>query len=257
MSLLPARASYFEEVEACFLAFRGDGVALSAQDVGLIFEWHARQIPSEVICHGIRSAAERAIQDARVTARPRSLRACRREIEREIARYLALSAGRPSPAIPAQERQDTAPAAMGRGASNDQQRVPAAALPGQPESDQAYLYERLARARQAIEHLMAAQRLPAPHLAALSALLDMPEGSENADVLSEALAARLTRFDESLSIFSLRAQPFAVRRAVIRRARQSAGMRPRLASPLARRQALRHHLLAEIRSLALVSAGAG
>lgn len=259
MSLLPERASYFEEVQACFLAFRGDGLALSARDVGLVFEWHARQIPSEVICRGIRIAAERAIQDARVTSRPRSLRACRREIEREIARYLTLSAGKPPLASAGHDlgtlalpvSTPNAPSAHWR---SDIEK-PASAL---DESEAAYARERLRQARRTLDDLGHARCLPAPRLGFLAALLDAPTGTdEEVDEGTIPLGARLTRFEEALAIFSLRAQPFAVRRAAIERARLRAGSRPRLASPEARRQSLRHHLIAEIRALDLFPGSMG
>lgn len=256
MSLLPERASYFEEVQACFLAFRGDGLALSAQDVGLVFEWHARQIPSDVICRGIRRAAERAVFDARVTSRPRSLRACRREIDREIARHLAASAGRAAVAAPPEDVWSGARAlgeARGALAGALCARPGAAAESADfPESELFYARARLSGARHTLDALSSEGRLPQGCLDFLGALLDVPR---EFDAPPTDLDERLARFEAALAIFSLRAQPFAVRSAAVRRARLSAGPRPRLASPRARQQILRHHLLAEIRALGLPGMG--
>ncbi|MDR0966553.1 MAG: hypothetical protein LBM75_08670 [Myxococcales bacterium] len=207
MSLLPERASYFEIVQACFLAFRGDGMALSPKDAELVFEWHERQVPCEVVCQGIRAAAERSIIDTRVTSRPRSLRACRREIEREIARHLTVSVG--------------------------QRRAPSINLGDSDEST--YAHTRLNRARRTLDELT----LTPSRLGFLESLLDASEDSDDLDV-------RLARFEQAVAIFTLRAQPVEVRREVIRRARAKTGARRLLTSWQAHREALRHHLIAEI-----------
>jgi hypothetical protein len=94
MSLLPAEARFEELVQDCFLAFRGAGVMLSPLDAELVSEWAALNVPYEVVARGIRRAAERALWDARPDEPGlRSLRACRREVNAEIKKYLDRAAG--------------------------------------------------------------------------------------------------------------------------------------------------------------------
>ncbi len=68
---------------------------LSPLDVELIVAWASEEVPFEVVARGIRRAAEKALWDAR-PGEPvlRSLRACRREVDAEIKKYRARSAGR-------------------------------------------------------------------------------------------------------------------------------------------------------------------
>jgi hypothetical protein len=95
MSLLPDSASFHEKVQDCFVAYRGRGVSLSALDVELLDAWAAAEVPLEVVARGIRKAAEAALWDApEGEAHLRSLRACKRHVDREIARYLRHTAGR-------------------------------------------------------------------------------------------------------------------------------------------------------------------
>jgi hypothetical protein len=92
--LLPAEARFEELVQDCFLAFRGAGVMLSTLDAELVSEWAALHVPYEVVARGIRRAAERALWDARPDEPGlRSLRACRREVNAEIKKYLDRAAG--------------------------------------------------------------------------------------------------------------------------------------------------------------------
>ena len=90
MSLLPEGATFEELVQECFLAFRGSGLMLSPLDAALVSSWARLNVPYEVVARGIRRAAERAAWDT-APGEPlvRSLRACRRAVEREIASYLA------------------------------------------------------------------------------------------------------------------------------------------------------------------------
>ena len=95
MSLLPPDATFEEQVQDCFVAFRGSGLALSAVDSELLRSWAERRIPFEVVVRGIRRRAERALWDAKPNEPPlRSLKACRAAVEREIRRYLARDVGR-------------------------------------------------------------------------------------------------------------------------------------------------------------------
>ncbi len=95
MSLLPDNATFHEQVEACFVAYRGRGVSLSAVDVELVDGWAAREVPFEVIARGIRKAAEAALVDAPAgEGALRSLKSARRAVESEITKYLKVSAGR-------------------------------------------------------------------------------------------------------------------------------------------------------------------
>lgn len=94
MSWLPDSASFHEQVQACFVAFRGRGVALSEQDLVLVDGWAEAQVPVEVVVRGIKKAVEALGWDQPQTERVRGLRACRRHVDAEIAKYLKQSAGR-------------------------------------------------------------------------------------------------------------------------------------------------------------------
>lgn len=94
MSLLPDSATFHEQVEACFVAYRGRGVSLSANDVQLVDAWAAAEVPVEVVARGLRKAAEAALWDAvEGEGQLRTLRAARRHVEAEMAKYLKRSAG--------------------------------------------------------------------------------------------------------------------------------------------------------------------
>lgn len=68
---------------------------LSTLDVELVMAWSGEGVPFEVVARGIRKAAEKAIWDAR-PGEPalRTLRACRREVDAEIKKWRARTAGR-------------------------------------------------------------------------------------------------------------------------------------------------------------------
>lgn len=106
MSLLPTTASLHERVQDCFVAFRGRGVSLSSADLELVDAWAQQEVPFPVIARGIRRAAEIALFDAaKGESGLRSLRACRRQVESEISKYLKRSAGKT-------QEGDQAPAAF-------------------------------------------------------------------------------------------------------------------------------------------------
>ena len=94
MSLLPEAASLEEMIQECFLAYRGAGLSLSALDAELLSSWARSGAPFEAIALGIRRAAEKAAWHARPgeLALP-SLRACRRQVEKEIRIALWRAAG--------------------------------------------------------------------------------------------------------------------------------------------------------------------
>jgi hypothetical protein len=95
MSLLPDTASFHEQVEACFVAYRGRGFSLSAHDVELVDAWALADVPVEVIARGLRRAAEAALWDAAEgEGRLRTLRGARRQVEAEIAKYLKRASGK-------------------------------------------------------------------------------------------------------------------------------------------------------------------
>ncbi|MBI3185611.1 MAG: hypothetical protein HYZ28_26025 [Myxococcales bacterium] len=95
MSLLPDTASFEERVQDCFLAYRGAGVMLSPLDVELVEAWAKLDVPFEVFARGIRLAAEAALWDAaRGQGGLRSLRACERQVEVEVKKFLGRTAGR-------------------------------------------------------------------------------------------------------------------------------------------------------------------
>jgi hypothetical protein len=72
MSLLPPTSTFAEQVEVLFAVVRGRGLALGALD---------RQ---RIIARGLLRAAERARWNGVAGAAPRSLRACRPEVDAEI-----------------------------------------------------------------------------------------------------------------------------------------------------------------------------
>lgn len=92
---MPDSATFHERVEACFVAYRGHGVSLSANDLELVDRWADANVPFEVIARGLRKAAEAALWDAAEGAgHLRSLRGARRQVDAEIARYLKTVVGR-------------------------------------------------------------------------------------------------------------------------------------------------------------------
>ena len=94
MSLLPESASFEEKVQDCFTAYRGRGVELSALDVDLLDAWAQTGAPFEVVARGLRKAAENADWDAPQSGGGlKSLRSCRRQVEAEISKWVAQSAG--------------------------------------------------------------------------------------------------------------------------------------------------------------------
>lgn len=117
MGLLPEQASFEELVADAFTAFRGSGVMLSPLDAELVTDWSSRRIPFDVVVRGLQRAAEKHLWDAR-PGEPavKSLRACRRDVEAEIARYLRASAGRGLEEDRASER--VRPAAEGGGSDD-------------------------------------------------------------------------------------------------------------------------------------------
>ncbi len=95
MSLLPDNATFHEQVEACFVAYRGRGVSLSAVDLELVDGWAALAVPVEVIARGIRRAAEAALFDApEGQGQLRSLKAARRSVDAEVHKFLKRTEGR-------------------------------------------------------------------------------------------------------------------------------------------------------------------
>lgn len=94
MSLLPENATFEEKVQDCFTAYRGRGVELSPLDAEVLEGWAATGAPFEVVARGLRRAAERAAWDAlEPDGGLQSLRGCRREVESEIKKWAARTAG--------------------------------------------------------------------------------------------------------------------------------------------------------------------
>jgi hypothetical protein len=95
MSLLPDTATFHEQVEACFVAYRGRGVSLSANDVELVDAWALAEVPIEIVARGLRKAAEAALWDAAEgQGQLRTLRSARKHVEAEIAKYAKRAAGK-------------------------------------------------------------------------------------------------------------------------------------------------------------------
>jgi hypothetical protein len=94
MSLLPDSASFHERVQALFVTYRGRGVSLSPEDFELLDRWAEAEVPFEVVARGIRLAAEKALWDApEGEGQLKFLRACRRTVDAELAKFLKRSAG--------------------------------------------------------------------------------------------------------------------------------------------------------------------
>jgi len=212
MSLLPAEAGYLEQVQAYFLAFRGAGVSLSPLDAELLHEWALRGVPTSVIFRGIRREAERVLRRNGPGGRLRTLRSCRPSVERELLRYEGIAAGRGADA------------------------------PENPSED--YGQKRLKKAQAALRKAL--REPPGAARDGLERALAMLEPAGGGD--SQDVAARIARADETLAVLFVRRLPYAARVAVVRRARESAGPKPPGASPRARKDALRAHLVAIARS---------
>jgi hypothetical protein len=94
VSLLPPEATFAEVVQEAFLRLRGKGLMLGALDNELLRLWAETGVPAEVVIRGLERAAERTRWDARRgQSGPRSLRACRPEVEAEIGGWQARVAG--------------------------------------------------------------------------------------------------------------------------------------------------------------------
>lgn len=84
MSLLPPTSTFAEQVEVLFAVVRGRGLALGALDRQLLGLWSRQGVPLRIIARGLLRAAERARWNGVAGAAPRSLRACRPEVDAEI-----------------------------------------------------------------------------------------------------------------------------------------------------------------------------
>jgi len=93
MSLLPPTSSFAERVEVLFAVVRGRGLALGALDRELVGEWSETGVPLAVVARGLLRAAERARWNGASGATPRSLRACRPEVDAEIAAWRLRTVG--------------------------------------------------------------------------------------------------------------------------------------------------------------------
>ena len=93
MSLLPPTSTFAEQVEVLFAVVRGRGLALGALDRELLGLWSESGVPLEVVARGLLRAAERARWNGPAGAAPRSLRACRPEVDAEIEAWKLRSVG--------------------------------------------------------------------------------------------------------------------------------------------------------------------
>lgn len=96
MSLLPPTSSFAEQVEALFVVLRGRGLALGPLDVPVLARWAEAGAPLEVVARGLFRAAERVRWNGVPGANPRSLQACRPEVEEEIAAWRQRRLGGPA-----------------------------------------------------------------------------------------------------------------------------------------------------------------
>jgi len=94
MSLLPPEATFAEVVQEAFLRLRGKGLMLGALDNELLRAWAETGVPADIVVSGLERAATRTLFDARPGQRgPRSLKACRPEVEAEISSWQARVTG--------------------------------------------------------------------------------------------------------------------------------------------------------------------
>ena len=93
MSLLPPTSTFAERVEVLFAVVRGRGLALGVLDRELLGRWSEQGVPLEVVARGLLRAAERARWNGSAGAAPRSLRACRPEVDAEIEAWKLRSIG--------------------------------------------------------------------------------------------------------------------------------------------------------------------
>ena len=93
MSLLPPTSTFAEQVEVLFAVVRGRGLALGALDRELLGLWSESGVPLEVVARGLLRAAERTRWNGSSGATPRSLRACRPEVDAEIEAWKLRSIG--------------------------------------------------------------------------------------------------------------------------------------------------------------------
>jgi len=95
MSLLPPTSSFAERVEALFAAVRGRGLALGALDRRVLAGWAESGVPLQVVARGMLRAAERVRWMGSGGGVPRTLGACRPEVEEEIAAWKQRHLGAP------------------------------------------------------------------------------------------------------------------------------------------------------------------
>ena len=93
MSLLPPTSTFAEQVEVLFAVVRGRGLALGALDRDLLGLWSRQGVPLQIIARGLLRAAERARWNGATGATPRSLRACRPEVDAEIEAWKVRTVG--------------------------------------------------------------------------------------------------------------------------------------------------------------------
>lgn len=250
MSLLPEHASYLEQVQAYFLAFRGDGVALSPLDAQLLADWKSRQIPYSVICRAIRKSAESLVYNGKQGARLRTLRSCRQAVEREFCRWQGI--------------------ASSQSASNNTQAPVEPTLSPISKDDsssanngpQIFALKRLKKARATIEKELASQKASPGYRNALERALGVlneistenvnikPDQIEKQASLPSTVSALISKAEDTLALVYVRNLSFEDRCFLIRQARELAGPKPACASPRARKDALRAHLVALARARA-------
>lgn len=93
MSLLPPTSTFAERVEVLFAVVRGRGLALGVLDRELLGLWSNQGVPLQVVARGLLRAAERARWNGPAGSAPRSLRACRPEVDAEIEAWKLRSIG--------------------------------------------------------------------------------------------------------------------------------------------------------------------
>jgi len=209
MGLLPREATFAEEVTDFFLAFRGAGVSLSPLDADVLLGWQDRGVPYEVVCRGIRKAAEKRARDKRPDEPAlKSLRACARAVEEEWMRFQGAATGKSATKAPPEVAQD-----------------------------------RLAKVRAALSKA-AREGNPAVHQAA-ERVRALAVGKSEDPALA---ATRVAHLDDAFALLYLRALPFSTRLQVLRDVRTQLGSALPRMSPRARKAALRAHRVMHARS---------
>lgn len=282
MSLLPDNASFSEKIQAFFLACRGDGVSLSNRDARLLATWEETGVPAEVVIQGIQAGLRKHVFDGKIISRPRSLNAFRREVDSEIRRYLAATAGSASANLPTKPLSETTSGTPNITQINKPSDAPLCQLPTFPrpndrtislksmtspddknskQNGQAHVFPSdFQRPNESVSPYQEArrrygrERLEKAEILLRQLNQDFPLTDWEMKFLNrmidkgksnpETVEETLLRLNDAVVLFVLRHQSSEIRRQAIRQAKKVVGPRRRLETAYAHAVALHRHLVA-------------